>query len=68
MGASEKSVQEGPFQKNGEEFTGTGGGRILLQAGAFFRPKKYFNHVRWCAPILFSGLLFWPASKKPPHN
>ena len=41
---------------------------VLGLIGAGLWGENYFEHVRWCAPLLLFGLLFWPASKKLTHN
>jgi hypothetical protein len=55
-------------QKIGEDFTGITSERFCAGEARFFWQENYFNHVRWLAPKLFSGLLFWPASKKLTHS
>jgi len=50
------------------KFSGIGCERFCSAKTRFFHLENYFIHVRWCAPKLSSGLLFWPASKKLTHS
>ncbi len=65
-GAGQGVAEDGPRDDELGVFRTIGRGGV--GPAAVFQGKKYFKPVRWCAPLLFSGLLLWPASKKLTHS